>query len=244
MDTSTILPYMFVYISILLARFIVVAIFSSNRVSKTVQETAFWILTLICFVGGIVINYFFVGLFFDVLPAAIQTPWFVILCASMIEVIITYTALRTGGYFAKAPVATEEHAERYKCDDGHVVKSRGEALIDNWLARHGVNHQYEDWLDLGGNRLKYDWYLPDDDVYVEFWGYHSDKYEERRKVKEELYSRYHKKLVGIEDGDLSDINERVRDKLLQFVDEDEFTTKALRPKVCYNCGAKLDDRYV
>jgi hypothetical protein len=227
----------------MLAQFIAVSILAAKRVAKTLADLYFWISVLSCFGGGIALNYVFYDQFFDVLPAPIQNVGFIIMCAALTEVVIAYAGLKIGGYFAKAPAATEERAERYKCDDSHIVKSRGEALIDNWLARQGVKHQYEDTIELGGNRLMYDWYLPDDDVYIEFWGYHSEKYEARRKEKERLYAEHHKKLVGIEDADLSDINQRVKDKLMQFIDEDEFTTKALRPKVCFNCGATLDDRY-
>ncbi|MEX2680064.1 MAG: hypothetical protein Q6373_000560, partial [Candidatus Sigynarchaeota archaeon] len=138
--------------------------------------------------------------------------------------------------------AGEEKPSRYKCNDGHVVKSRAEALIDNWLDREGITHDYEPDLTLNGSKLKPDWYIPDADVYVEFWGFlarDNKKYDNHRTRKEELYARHNKKLVSITNNDLEDINTRVKQKLLNFLDESDFG----KPKRCSQCGAELDERY-
>ena len=45
--------------------------------------------------------------------------------------------------------------------------------------------------------------------------------------------------MSITNGDLEDINTRVRQKLLDFLDESDFG----KPKRCSQCGAALDDRY-
>ena len=53
--------------------------------------------------------------------------------------------------------------------DGHVVKSKGELIIDNFLHNQGINHIYEKTIKVHGNPIKYDWYLPDIDVYIEYY---------------------------------------------------------------------------
>jgi len=76
-------------------------------------------------------------------------------------------------------ILDDSYEGSYNCDDGHVVKSKSEMIIDNYLFEKGVSHAYEKDLpiDENANRdLHPDFFLlnlSNDgvDVYIEHWGY-------------------------------------------------------------------------
>jgi len=78
-----------------------------------------------------------------------------------------------------------------KCDDGHYVRSKAEMLIDNWLFKNNIAHAYETAVYLPKNPdrvLLCDFYLPQGDVYIEYWGLENDKqYAKRKAEKIALY---------------------------------------------------------
>jgi predicted nuclease of restriction endonuclease-like RecB superfamily len=130
-----------------------------------------------------------------------------------------------------------ETANSFKCLDGHVVRSKGELIIDNYLFTHQIKHIYEEVVKVNGKSLKCDWYLPDIETYVEYWGYYGKKYFERRKEKISLYKRDKLNLISIEDVMFKDIYSNL-DKIF------ENNTKIdNNKKYCPNCGIILDDRF-
>lgn len=99
-----------------------------------------------------------------------------------------------------------------KCVDGDLVRSMGEVLIDNWLHSNNIRHEVEKKIPIP--QLKYcDWYLPDYDVYIEFWGDVHTKKPEAREIKEMLYRKNDLKLVNIEQSDTDNLDEILRHKL-------------------------------
>ncbi|MCZ7395334.1 MAG: AAA domain-containing protein [Candidatus Methanoperedens sp.] len=99
-----------------------------------------------------------------------------------------------------------------KCVDGDLVRSIGEVLIDNWLHSNNIKHQVEQKVPI--LKLMYcDWYLPDYDTYIEFWGDIHTKSPEKRRVKERLYQENKLKLVGIEVIDTDNLDEILKYKL-------------------------------
>jgi predicted nuclease of restriction endonuclease-like RecB superfamily len=157
----------------------------------------------------------------------------------VIEAVLIYGAVKISNQVS-GDTNDDKISHHYVCDDGDIVKSRGEAMIDNWLHNNTIEHIYERTIKLGGKTLKYDWYLPKYDVYVEYWGFYGKKYKNRRDEKEKLYQNFGKKLISINNADIGDINHNVKEKLLQYLDEKHFNP----PKRCFNCGVKLDDRYL
>ena len=74
--------------------------------------------------------------------------------------------------------------------DGHMVRSRAEVIIDNALYEYKLAHAYERKLPIEED-LYSDFYIPSENVYIEFWGMENDpKYLERKKVKLEIYKKY------------------------------------------------------
>lgn len=106
-----------------------------------------------------------------------------------------------------------------RCDDGHYVRSRGEAIIDNWLFHNRIAHGYERRLPIEGN-VYCDFFIRNvtgEYVYIEYWGLAgSDDYDERRTIKEKYYKENNFKLLSIENKDIDDIDTVLPQKLRQL----------------------------
>lgn len=95
-----------------------------------------------------------------------------------------------------------ENMQSLPCDDGHLVKSKSEMLIDNYLYSHGILHAYEQKFGTGRPEPKFikpDFFLPgknkEEDIYIEHWGY--DKKENYLKQKEFKIGIYNEKKVTV-----------------------------------------------
>ena len=128
-------------------------------------------------------------------------------------------------------------ATSFKCLDGHVVRSKGELVIDNHLHRLGIEHEYEKTIRIRGMPLKYDWYLPQYEIYIEYWGYFGKDYMKRKEEKLKLYRKGKLKLVSIEDIMLKDIYTNIEKELNKFMKIEVII------KHCPNCGIELDKRF-
>jgi hypothetical protein len=83
---------------------------------------------------------------------------------------------------------------------GEQVKSRGEQAIADFLTRNGVRYEYERLVEAGiwiftEKVSRPDFYLPDYNVYVEYWGMVDvgDEYERAKYVRSMKWKmrRYH-----------------------------------------------------
>lgn len=64
------------------------------------------------------------------------------------------------------------HGSTYKTMNGELVKSGGERMIADYLFRNKIRYEYEK-LAMGSSSRRIgrpDFYLPDYDIYVEYWG--------------------------------------------------------------------------
>ena len=126
----------------------------------------------------------------------------------------------------------------FKCLDGHKVRSKGELIIDNHLHRLGIKHIYEDTIKVHGKPIKYDWYLPDHKVYMEYWGFYGKLYERRKQEKIRLYKKGNLSLISVEDIMLADIYPNLEKELNKYMKIENTVSK-----FCPNCGEKLDERF-
>ncbi len=131
-----------------------------------------------------------------------------------------------------------ERPTSFKCLDGHVVRSKGELIIDDHLHRLGLNHKYEKSIHVRNEKIKYDWYLPDHDIYMEYWGYYGKIYERRKNEKIKLYRKGKHKLISIEDIMFTDIHTNLEKELNKFI-----KAGSIKAAHCPNCGEKLDERF-
>ena len=105
---------------------------------------------------------------------------------------------------------------KHRTTDGHMVRSRAEMIIDNWLYMSEIVHAYERKLPVE-EELYCDFYLPCGKVYIEFWGYENDdKYLARKKTKQDIYRKYEFNLIELNDSDIQNLDDILPRKLLKF----------------------------
>lgn len=93
----------------------------------------------------------------------------------------------------------EDYEGRYTCKDGHIVKSKSERDIDDYLFENGIQHVYEKELPYGPKDdevLHPDFFLPnylgtDEHVFIEHWGYNENniQYTKTKKFKMPIYRK-------------------------------------------------------
>jgi len=98
----------------------------------------------------------------------------------------------------------KSYPAEYRTRDGKFVRSKSERLIADWLYDHKIRNEYERKLAAG---IVCDFYLPDIDTYIEYWGLEDKAYQANRKRKEEFYSKNRLKLISLEEKDVKRIDE-------------------------------------
>ena len=120
----------------------------------------------------------------------------------------------------KLELLNESYEGIYVCKDGHIVKSKSERDIDNYLFEHKIAHAYEKALPINGEVFKPDFYLKDLDVYIEHWGY-DDSNKEYQRRKEYKIPKYREKGITLictyEDPDMQDVETSLQIKLESYV---------------------------
>ncbi|WP_422442156.1 MULTISPECIES: hypothetical protein [unclassified Endozoicomonas] len=100
--------------------------------------------------------------------------------------------------------------------DGHMVRSKAEMLIDNWLYMAEIVHAYERKLPIEED-MYCDFYIPTGKVYIEYWGYENDdKYIARKKQKIDLYNKYGFHLIQLNDDDVKNLDDVLPRMLLKY----------------------------
>lgn len=102
-----------------------------------------------------------------------------------------------------------------RCEDGHYVRSNNEKVIDDRLYRKRVFHEYETrYKALNGQPYYPDFYLPDADVFIEYFGVSESKEKNEKKKQLFIQDKKHKfefitqEKAGILDDTIDDIIEK------------------------------------
>jgi DNA-directed RNA polymerase subunit RPC12/RpoP len=100
---------------------------------------------------------------------------------------------------------------------GALVQSDGERLIADWFSMHGIAYRYDErFRILSGHAIRPDFYLPELDVYVEYWGMDTADYKIGMLKKQQLYHHEGKRLISIHPADKPRLDEVLRTKLSFF----------------------------
>lgn len=123
-------------------------------------------------------------------------------------------------------ILDESYEGKYTCKDGHVVKSKSEREIDDYLFEHGIAHAYEKALPIDANAshdLHPDFFLPKfgpekKDIYIEHWGFNDNNrdYTESKKYKMDKYKTLRITLVSTNEDDMKDPQVSLDRKLKYF----------------------------
>ena len=115
----------------------------------------------------------------------------------------------------------ESYEGVYECEDGHIVKSISEQVIDDWLCEQGIFHAYEAPLDIGEEKpLKPDFCLKNylgkgQDVYIEYFGLKGQpKYDEHTAYKMKYYKQKKITLICLYPKDSKNLKFALQTKVL------------------------------
>ena len=113
----------------------------------------------------------------------------------------------------------EKFPAKERAKDGHLVRSKAEIIIDNWLYDSKITHAYERRLPIE-EELYCDFFINNGNgkgVYIEYWGYENDeKYKLRKDRKLETYKKYGFQLIELTDKEISSLDDVFPRKLLDF----------------------------
>jgi Mn-dependent DtxR family transcriptional regulator len=105
---------------------------------------------------------------------------------------------------------------KHRTTDGHMVRSKAEMLIDNWLYMAEIVHAYERKLPIEENVYS-DFYIPTGKVYIEYWGFENNpRYLDRKKKKIKLYEKYGFNLIQLEDKEVQNLDDILPKMLLKY----------------------------
>jgi hypothetical protein len=100
--------------------------------------------------------------------------------------------------------------------DGTWVQSDGEKRIAECLADMKIPYRYDErFRILEGYAIRPDFYLPEVDVYIEYWGMDTADYKIGMLKKQKLYQQEGKKLISLYPKDKPHLLEQLSEKLAQ-----------------------------
>mgnify|MGYP003607018053 FL=1 len=123
-----------------------------------------------------------------------------------------------------------------EAQDGTVVQSQGERLLAEWLTAHGIAYRYDaKFRIIGEFQIRPDFYLPELDVFIEYWGLDTPQYKMSMYKKQLLYQQEGKRLISVYPKDLPNLSALLASKLRLFgyavtgVDERSEVSPSRRP---------------
>ncbi|NLE41984.1 MAG: HEAT repeat domain-containing protein [Lentisphaerae bacterium] len=110
-----------------------------------------------------------------------------------------------------------EDQKHIRTVDGTLVQSDGERRIAEWLAARGIAYRYDARLRIiEGFQIRPDFYLPEYDVYIEYWGMDTPRYKAGMHLKQDLYMHAGKRLISLYPADKPCLDDSLGAKLAQF----------------------------
>jgi DNA-binding XRE family transcriptional regulator len=101
--------------------------------------------------------------------------------------------------------------------DGTVVQSEGERRIANWLTARGIAYRYDaKFRIIAEFQIRPDFYLPELDVYIEYWGLDTPQYKMSMYKKQMLYQQEGKRLISVYPKDLPGLDRLLAEKLRHY----------------------------
>jgi len=110
-----------------------------------------------------------------------------------------------------------ELQKNIRAKDGTWVQSDGERLICEILGDEQIRYRYDErFRILDGYAIRPDFYLPEFDVYIEYWGMETADYKIGMLKKQQLYQQQGKRLISLFPEDKSLMREKLLGKLGKF----------------------------
>ena len=114
----------------------------------------------------------------------------------------------------------EAQKELFRTKSGHLVRSKSEVIIADYLYGEEICFAYEKRLPIE-TEARCDFYVPACSAYIEYWGVQSDeaerkKYEKRKKEKIALYKKHALNLIEIDDKNIKNLEDFLQKELLKL----------------------------
>jgi len=104
--------------------------------------------------------------------------------------------------------------KKIEAKDGTLVQSYGERCISEWLSENGLVYRYDaKFRIINEFQIRPDFYLPELDIYIEYWGMDTPQYKMSMYKKQTLYQQEGKRLISIYPKDLNSLDSILRTKL-------------------------------
>lgn len=111
-----------------------------------------------------------------------------------------------------------------RAKDGTLVQSEGERLIAEWLSTSNIRYRYDERIKIiQGYSVRPDFYLPEFDVYIEYWGMDTIDYKIGMLMKQKLYQQEGKRLISLYPEDKHELDVVLGKKLQAFYPDTDFT---------------------
>jgi len=89
--------------------------------------------------------------------------------------------------------------------------------IAEWLTANGIEYRYDERMRIiEGYAVRPDFYLPEFDIYIEYWGMDTTDYKIGMLKKLKLYQQQGKKLISLYPDDKNNLDEALRGKLSRY----------------------------
>ena len=109
----------------------------------------------------------------------------------------------------------QNYPAKLRAADGHMLRSKTELVIDNWLYMAGVVHAYERRLPVASEAYA-EFYLPSGNVYLEYMGQESDRdYRQLKEVKLNLYKSHDLNVIALNEEQLRHLDVHLPKLLLE-----------------------------
>jgi hypothetical protein len=111
-----------------------------------------------------------------------------------------------------------ENKKTIETRSGTLVQSDGERIISDYLHANNISFRYDERIRLiDGYAIRPDFYLPEYDVYIEYWGMDTLDYKIGMMKKQKLYQQEGKKLISLYFNDKARLTDILREKLSAFM---------------------------
>lgn len=105
-----------------------------------------------------------------------------------------------------------------RAKDGTLVQSDGERRIADYLKAHDIAYRYDERIRIvDGCAIRPDFYLPEFDVYIEYWGMDTADYKIGMLKKQKLYQQEGKRLVSLHFSEKDRLEELLAAKLGRYI---------------------------
>jgi hypothetical protein len=110
-----------------------------------------------------------------------------------------------------------ELQKNIRAKDGTWVQSDGERLICEALDSEQIRYRYDErFRILDGYAIRPDFYLPEFDIYIEYWGMDTADYKIGMLKKQQLYQQQGKRLISLYPDEKPRMREILMGKLAQY----------------------------